>query len=317
VYSQACANVALFAAAQSAARKNSIPPMAALGHSRKSSRGSAAERAPLTADYAEQPGATVNRVSTLPAAADASKRPAKRPSSTDAFVARAVAHPRIDLLKLIAIVAMVVDHLNTIWFAPGYPAWRAIGRLAFPLFAFVLAFNFVRHTRHPARFVGRLFLWGLVSQLFYEYAFGGGQLNILFTLALGLGYAAAFRAGPWALAGTGFAVALVSGSKLLGPIAGRLDFGIEGVLLVFVFAQAIERPTGWRGGLALLFAAAVNPWREPMTDLVYAASAAAGVVLIAATAHRPGEWRWMRRGRVGFYFFYPAHLFVLKALAPG
>jgi hypothetical protein len=33
---------------------------------------------------------------------------------------------RIDVLKLIAILAMVVDHVNTIWFATGYPALRVV-----------------------------------------------------------------------------------------------------------------------------------------------------------------------------------------------
>lgn len=237
-------------------------------------------------------------------------------STPHGAVARSLASVRLDLLKLVAVVSMLVDHVNTVWFATQYPALRAIGRLAFPLFAFMLAYNFVRHTRRPARFIARLFMWGVISQLFYSYAFGNDLLNIFFTLAFGLCYTALFRRGRWASVGTLLAVTVLVVSKFFVPIAARLDFGIEGVLLVFVFAQLIERPAGWRAALALLVTAVVNPWRDPATDALYSAAAASSLALIAVTANSPGEWRWMRRCRLCFYFFYPAHLFVIKALAP-
>jgi hypothetical protein len=250
-------------------------------------------------------------------AAHASEAGAPRSQSGGPRLASWIGTARIDVLKLIAILAMVVDHVNTIWFATGYPALRAVGRLAFPLFAFVLAYNFVRHTRHPARFIGRLILWGAVSQLFYWYAFNNHALNIFFTLALGLCYTTLFRNGRWTAVGTALALAVVAVSKLIAPIAARLDFGIEGVLLVFACAQVVEHPTWGRGLLALLFAAIVNPWQGSPTDGLYSAAAAASLALVALTANWPGEWRWMRRCRLGFYFFYPAHLFVIKALTPG
>jgi hypothetical protein len=234
----------------------------------------------------------------------------------DVLIARWVARPHLDLLKLIAVVSMLVDHANTIWFATEFPALRAVGRLAYPLFAFVLAYNFVRHTRHPVRFVGRLFAWGAVSQLFFLYAFENELLNIFFTLAFGLCFAAFFRRGIWAVLGRALAVGLLGVSKFLWPIAAKLDFGIEGVLLVFVFAQLIERPTWWHAALAILFTALVNPWTGGQTDFVYSAAAVTSLALIAATAYWPGDWQWMRRCRLCFYFFYPAHLFVLKTVAP-
>lgn len=249
------------------------------------------------------------------------QRPTGNPSATrvdlDDRLSRSLARVRLDVLKLVAMISMVVDHVNTIWFATQYPAPRAIGRVAFPLFAFVLAYNFVRHTRHPLRFIGRLFLWGAVSQLFFVYAFENNLLNIFFTLALGLCYTALFQRAPWSALGTALAIALVAVSKFFTPIAARLDFGIEGVLLVFVFAQLVAQPTGWRAALALLFTATVNPWTTGALDVLYGAAAAASLAFIALSATWPGEWLWMRRCRLCFYFFYPAHLFLIKALAPG
>jgi hypothetical protein len=237
------------------------------------------------------------------------------PRKFNPLIALWVKQPRLDVLKLIAIASMVIDHANTICFGSHYPTLRAMGRLAFPLFAFVLAYNFVRHTRHPVRFIGRLFGWGVVSQLFFLYAFENDLLNIFFTLACGLCYAALFRGRGLSEFGILIALALLAVSKFITPLVPQLDFGLEGVLLVFGFAQLIEAPTWPRAALALLFAAVVNPWTSGRLDFVYGASAAASLAVIAASANRSGEWQWMRRCRLCFYFFYPAHLFVLKALS--
>ena len=42
-----------------------------------------------------------------------------------------------NLLKLIAIISMAVDHVGTVFF-PEYPVFRWIGRLAFPIFCYCL-----------------------------------------------------------------------------------------------------------------------------------------------------------------------------------
>jgi hypothetical protein len=242
--------------------------------------------------------------------------PAREARSVGAVVASCLARPRLDVLKLVAVVSMVIDHVNTIWFSAEYFSLRAIGRLAFPLFAFVLAYNFVRHSHHRTRFIGRLFLWAAISQLFYRYAFGGELLNIFFTLGLGLCMAVMFRGETGGILGLGLAVGLLAYSKFHTSIAARLDYGIEGVLLVFVMAQLITRPSWWRGVLAVVFAASVNSSDDLATSFGFNVAAVMSLVIVAASSTWPGEWRWTRHVRLAFYVFYPAHLFVLKALAP-
>jgi hypothetical protein len=238
------------------------------------------------------------------------------PSSADTTVARWIDHPRLDVLKLVAVVTMFIDHLNTICLGTRFWELRALGRLAFPLFAFILAYNFVRHTHSPARYLARLFAWGVISQVIFWYALSPEMLNIFFTLGAGLLCAMLFRHGARAIAGTILAAGLVAISRFHAPIGHKLDFGIEGVALVFLCAQLIEHPTWWRGGLALLFAGALNRDPNPIFQSIYACAAAISLILVAATARWSGEWRWVRHVRLGFYFFYPAHLFVLKLLAP-
>jgi len=72
-------------------------------------------------------------------------------------------------LKTIALIAMLTDHL-TIVFPGTFPFWfRGIGRLAWPIFAFFLAEGF-RHTKAPGKFLMRLFVFALVSEIPYDIA---------------------------------------------------------------------------------------------------------------------------------------------------
>ncbi|MHC1725014.1 MAG: TraX family protein [Syntrophobacteraceae bacterium] len=89
-------------------------------------------------------------------------------------------------LKLFACALMIVDHVGIIF----YPdiAWlRLIGRLVFPLFAYLIAEGY-RYTHDMTGYLGRLLLFSLFSQPIYMWAFQYPtlQFNVLFTLAVGL-----------------------------------------------------------------------------------------------------------------------------------
>ena len=72
-------------------------------------------------------------------------------------------------LKLIAILCMAVDHAGTVFF-PGYPIFRWIGRLAFPIFAYCLTVGLL-YTHDIRRYLGRLAIFAVISQHFYALAF--------------------------------------------------------------------------------------------------------------------------------------------------
>lgn len=93
------------------------------------------------------------------------------------------------VLKLLAITTMVIDHIG-LFFFPQELVFRMIGRLAFPLFAWLIA-NGAYHTRNIRTYVLRIFLLALVSQVPYLLANrqvdpSFSSLNVLFTLGLGL-----------------------------------------------------------------------------------------------------------------------------------
>lgn len=92
------------------------------------------------------------------------------------------------VLKLIALTSMIIDHYGAI-FHGDIMIYRIIGRLAFPIYAFLLVEGYF-HTRNIRKYGLRLLLFAFISEVPFDYAFYGGlsfaHQNIFFTLFLGL-----------------------------------------------------------------------------------------------------------------------------------
>ena len=117
-------------------------------------------------------------------------------------------------LKTIACITMLVDHIGASCIEAGiltpgldsgtlsrdtlstYPLYRLdmvlrfTGRLAFPIFCFLLVEGFV-HTRDVKKYVRRLFLFALISEVpfdlaFFRTSFALDHQNVYWTLALGV-----------------------------------------------------------------------------------------------------------------------------------
>ena len=90
-----------------------------------------------------------------------------------------------ELLKIVAIVTMVVDHVGNILY-PDLLFLQMIGRLAFPIFAYLIVLG-VESTKKPLNYMVTLLVFAVVSQVPYFLAFGiepFERLNILFPLLL-------------------------------------------------------------------------------------------------------------------------------------
>ena len=90
-----------------------------------------------------------------------------------------------EILKIVAIITMTVDHVGAILY-PDLFVLRVIGRIAFPLFAYLITLG-IESTEKPRRYLITLFSFALISQIPYFLAFEMQpfeQLNILFPLLL-------------------------------------------------------------------------------------------------------------------------------------
>ena len=100
-------------------------------------------------------------------------------------------------LKIIAVVSMLIDHtadalpvFRTASMRPLYMLMRYAGRLAFPIFAFLIAEGAVR-TKNVGKYLLRLFLFAVICEIPFDLKGEGklfywGHQNTLFTLFLGL-----------------------------------------------------------------------------------------------------------------------------------
>lgn len=133
------------------------------------------------------------------------------------------------MIKLIAMVTMLIDHIGVVFF-PNALWLRVIGRIAFPLFAWGIARGY-KHTRNFKLYALRLLAAGLVSQLPYVWLFGKDYLNICFTLLTGLLVLKLFdsRTLPVPVKVAGIAVLLAAAHFL------KMEYGIYGILTIFLF----------------------------------------------------------------------------------
>lgn len=88
------------------------------------------------------------------------------------------------MIKIIAIASMIIGHIGYLYF-PQMDTLSAIGRLAFPLFAWGIASGF-KHTGNFKKYIGRVFLIAVISQYPYHLMFDNNYLNVCFTLFAGL-----------------------------------------------------------------------------------------------------------------------------------
>ncbi|WP_277258728.1 TraX family protein [Merdimonas faecis] len=202
-------------------------------------------------------------------------------------------------LKCIAIVSMALDHTGAVLY-PSQIWLRCLGRIAFPIFCFLIVEGFF-HTHDVRRYMGRLGVFALISEIPYDLAFRGVPLeyahqNVFFTLLIGIGMMILLeRNREWPVK----AVILLLAMWLAVLI--RSDYNFRGVLLIFVFY--IFHESRW------LAVTAGGLWNFLYRGVIQKY----GVLSVLPLALYNGERG--RKMKYFFYIFYPAHLLLLYGIS--
>lgn len=241
------------------------------------------------------------------------------------------------VLKNIAVVTMLIDHIGAVivtrlliqnglyeamvdqevyaaWMAQNggmygsYMAMRIIGRVAFPIYCFLLVEGF-RKTSNVKKYLGRMFLFALISEVPFDLALSGRPWNmqyqnVFFTLLIGLLVIAGLRMAEQWLAGTEiwrrvvrvglYAAIIIAGSAL--ALVLKTDYSFKGVLAITVLYlfRNQKKTQIWAGVVVFL-----------LMD---------GLEMIAAFSFLLIRFYNGTRGKQNkyfFYFFYPVHLLLL------
>lgn len=199
-------------------------------------------------------------------------------------------------LKCIAIVSMLIDHIGAFLF-PGEIWMRYVGRLAFPIYCFLIAEGYF-HTKDVHRYMSRLLIFSFISEIPYDLArynvwFYKDHQNVFFTLLLGLicVYALDNFQELWKH------VCVFAFIGLITHFIIKPDYGIGGVILIvcfYLFRQNVF--------MKYLSVSAIN--------ILYYGN----IQSFGALALLPIHFYNGKKGpsaKYLFYFFYPVHLVVL------
>ncbi len=208
-------------------------------------------------------------------------------------------------LQCLALGTMLIDHIGFRLFPQTEPL-RMVGRLAFPIFAFLLAEGFVK-TGDRKRYFLRLGAFALLSEIPYKIFVYGDRWgtymgvnpwrNVFFELVLMfLALWCAERGGLFWLGAGGLAVL----AEALGTMYG--GYGVLLAMGFFLFREKRWAGMLCLGALTLLYCGFHNSWFQ-----IWAVGAAVPL----------GFYNGQRGRRLPRYFgyvFYPAHLLAIYAV---
>lgn len=239
-----------------------------------------------------------------------------------------------NLLKLIACITMLADHTGYLMMANGIGDYdtalflRLVGRISFPIFAFLIAEGF-KHTKNAVFYTARLFIAGIISEIPYNICFRGeliyrGSLNVMFTFAIALVMLIftdmCIKSSKKELRFL-FILPLFATCYFADSLA--VDYGYFAILLVFLFyitdSNAISRKIMLipvlllfaSRELILSFADGVSATQWQRLQL-FSFLSFIPLVLYNGKGGSSGKTKSARKMKQYlFYLFYPAHLIVL------
>jgi hypothetical protein len=194
-----------------------------------------------------------------------------------------------------------------------------IGKISFPLYAFLISEGYV-HTRNFSKYLTRLIVFGVISQipaylLFVGKSFNGLYLNIFFTLALGLLGIRIYDKIKSKYISTPLIILLAVIAELL-----KFDYGAFGVLMIVCFyvfkRNKLNMVLSQMFLMFILYMKKMSYYTFSLFNLQYILFQLLFSVISLAIILTYNGKKGKSSGKIKlmFYFFYPVHLIILDLL---
>ena len=210
-------------------------------------------------------------------------------------------------MKIIAAIFMLMDHIGMLFY-PTQPLWRALGRLAMPLFAYGVASGFW-HTSSLKNYMKRMTVFAIISQspflwmfqVAYGRAFG---LNIGFTFLIALGCLWLLKSTEQQSEAVKIGNYIMIGLLLILAEGLACDYGMYGVAVVILFYEYSFKKENQLVAYILFSLLTLLDsliYNSPLQ--IYAVLSIVFIILL--------KNKRLSGLRYFFYLFYPLHMFVL------
>lgn len=220
---------------------------------------------------------------------------------------------------------MLCDHLwATVLSRYDWLTW--VGRLAFPIFAFMLVEGYF-HTRDLKKYLGRLLFWAVLSEVPFNLMYAGSPIypfhqNVLWTFLLGLlcvDFIEKTRRKGKPLLTLVVFLATAAVGYVLGflTMADYFGYGIWTVLVFYLF-----RGRNWWcllgqfAGLCWINVVLIGGLSVPIQifghEIFFVQQAMACLALVPIWLYRGKQGPHNKIIQTGFYAFYPVHMLVLS-----
>jgi len=219
-----------------------------------------------------------------------------------------------EALKWLAVVLMTGDHVARVLFGGYVPVVSELGRIAFPVFAVVMAYNLAEPGADVGKSVRRLVAWGIVVQPFHALAFGHWlPLNVLLSFALATSAVWCAQHRRWWLL-----------ALCIAPAPLIVDYQWAGIALVLAswhwYSRRRDLPQGGASINGLYFETLSDwrdyPWVVAVPWCMLCAYNGNAWSLLALPVLLLGDLKCsVPRTRWAFYGYYVGHLALLCAVA--
>ncbi|MBQ2854880.1 MAG: hypothetical protein IJE81_05350 [Oscillospiraceae bacterium] len=211
-------------------------------------------------------------------------------------------------LKLIAAAAMTIDHIGVMLF-PRVLLLRIIGRLALPIFAFMIAEG-CKYTRNRKKYFGMIFALGLACQTVYYLVDGSMYLSILLTFSLSI--LTIYALDHWKHKKTALSALVFAGT--VAAVYGlnqvlTFDYGFWGCMLPVFAALAHGTDYDCDSMSSALLGLGLIPLFFSLGSIQFFSFLA--LPLLYAYNGKKGQLNL----KYFFYIFYPVHLAALQGIA--